>query len=213
MWLVVGLGNPGPVYELSRHNVGFQVIDGLADRHGVKLDSHRYGSLWGRAWIGGEEVFLVKPEMYMNHSGVAVQAWLSSLEISPSRVVVVHDDLDLPLGRLRVRKGGGDGGHRGVRSIMAELGSGDFLRVKVGIGRPPKEGFAVEHVLEPFPEPEALAIAAALSQAREAVEVLIGEGLEAAMNRFNVRPGKREGHSERAILSSSETINNREKEV
>lgn len=187
MWLIVGLGNPGQEHRLSRHNVGFLVLDWIAEEHGAVLIFEKYYSLWGRVWIRDQEVFLVKPRTYMNRSGVCVREWVSSLEIPVSRLVIVHDDLDLSLGRIRIKKGGGDGGHRGIRSIMRELGSGDFLRLKVGIGRPPLKVSSVDYVLEPFYEPEEVKVREVIKKASEGVETLIGEGPEVAMNRFNIR--------------------------
>lgn len=187
MWLMVGLGNPGQEYRLSRHNVGFLVLDWIAEEQGVVLIFEKHCSLWGRVWIGDQEVFLVKPQAYMNRSGVCVREWVSSLEIPFSRLVIVHDDLDLSIGRIRIKKGGGDGGHRGIRSIMRELGSGDFLRLKVGIGRPPLEVSALDYVLEPFSEPEEVKLKEIIKRASEGVEALIREGPEVAMNRFNIR--------------------------
>jgi peptidyl-tRNA hydrolase, PTH1 family len=187
LWIVVGLGNPGPEYEVSRHNVGFRVVDTLADRAGVALTRCRYRSLFARGSLCGAQVLLVKPLTFMNESGSSVSRWQQALRLDPGRIIVVHDDLDLPPSQLRIRVGGGHGGHRGIRSVMEAIGSPDFLRVKVGIGRPRDGQDAVTHVLGPFEESEGGVIEAAVQQAADAVEALLQEGRETAMNRYNVR--------------------------
>jgi len=185
--MVVGLGNPGPEYECSRHNVGFLVVDELARRGKAGPFQVRFDSFYLRARIHGEEVLLVKPQSFMNASGRPVRAWLDALQLLPSRLIVVHDDLDLPLGRLKVTRGGGHGGHRGVRSLQEALGTSDFPRVKVGIGRPPAGLDPVAYVLAPFDPAEAEEAAAAIGSAADAVEMVVVRSLEAAQNRFNVR--------------------------
>ncbi|PWB78086.1 MAG: aminoacyl-tRNA hydrolase [Candidatus Methylomirabilota bacterium] len=187
----MGLGNPGPEYERSRHNVGFWVVDTLADRIGVALTRCRYRSLFARGLLHGSQVLLAKPVTFMNESGFSVSKWQAALHLEPGRIIVVHDDLDLPLAQLRVKVGGGFGGHRGIRSVIEAIGSADFLRVKVGIGRPQKGQDAAAHVLDPFDEREGEMIRGAVQRATDAVEALVQEGLEAAMNRYNVR-GSRE---------------------
>jgi len=191
LWIVVGLGNPGPEYERSRHNVGFWVVDTLADRIGVALTRCRYRSLFARGLLHGSQVLLAKPVTFMNESGFSVSKWQAALRLGPGRIIVVHDDLDLPLAQLRVKVGGGFGGHRGIRSVIEAIGSADFLRVKIGIGRPQKGQDAAAHVLDPFDEREGEMIRGAVQRATDAVEALVQEGLEAAMNRYNVR-GSRE---------------------
>ena len=185
--MVVGLGNPGPEYEASRHNVGFRVVEALAGRVGMALNRCRYRSFFMRGSLHGVQVLLVKPLTFMNDSGFAVSRWQQAVRLEPSRIIVVHDDLDLPTSQLRIRVGGGHGGHRGVRSILEAMGSADFLRVKVGIGRPREGQDAVKHVLEPFEERECDAIQVVVQRAADAVEVLLQESLEVAMNRYNVR--------------------------
>jgi PTH1 family peptidyl-tRNA hydrolase len=187
LWIVVGLGNPGPEYEASRHNVGFRVVDTVAGRVGMVLTRCRYRSLFARGSLHGAQILLVKPLTFMNESGFPVSRWQQALRLEPSRIIVVHDDLDLPTSQLRIKVGGGHGGHRGVRSVLEAVGSPDFLRVKVGIGRPRDGQDAVTHVLEPFEKREGDAIQAAVQRAADAVELLLQEGLEAAMNRYNVR--------------------------
>src|SRR5574337_818690 len=185
--MVVGLGNPGPEYEASRHNVGFRVVEVLADRVGTALTRRRYHSLFVKGLLHGSQVLLVKPLTFMNESGVSVSRWQQTLHLDPRRIIVIHDDLDLPLSQLRVKVGGGHGGHRGVRSVMEAMGNPDFVRVRVGIGRPRDGQDAVEHVLGPFDEREGDLIQGAVQWAADAVELLLREGLEATMSRYNVR--------------------------
>jgi PTH1 family peptidyl-tRNA hydrolase len=186
-WLVAGLGNPGAGYASTRHNVGFMVADRLAGtRGGFRPAPHQVEAAWLR--LGNVSVALIKPQAFMNLSGSPVAEWLAALGLTPDRLVVVHDDLDLPLGRLRVSARAGAGGHRGVESIQVSLGSKDFPRVRVGIGRPPESADAVEHVLEVFGPEEMPTLAQVLEDAADAVQVLIRQGLDPAMNRYNRRP-------------------------
>lgn len=185
--MVVGLGNPGAGYEASRHNVGFRAVEALAARAGNALRRRRYRSLFARGVLHGEEILFVKPLTFMNESGAAISAWQQALGLEAARTVVIHDDLDLPASRLRIKAGGGHGGHKGVRSVMEAIGTGAFLRVKVGIGRPRPGHDPVEHVLGAFEKAERDEIDKAVEQAADAVETLMREGLEAAMNRYNVR--------------------------
>jgi PTH1 family peptidyl-tRNA hydrolase len=194
--MVVGLGNPGAEYESSRHNVGFLVVEALAGRAGIVLTRRRYYSLFKRGRLHGEEILLVKPLTFMNESGSAVSAWQQALDFEPARIIVVHDDLDLPTSQLRIKAGGGHGGHKGVRSVVQALGCADFQRVKVGIGRPGQGRDPVEHVLGPFEEGERDEMNAAVRRAADAVEVLLQEGLAAAMNRYNVRATHPQGRTE-----------------
>lgn len=179
MRLVVGLGNPGPRYAGTRHNVGFLVVDELARRHAVTFRAGRDGR---EARLGG--VRLLEPGTFMNLSGTAVQAAVTRNGIRPEEIVVVHDDLDLPLGRLRVRVGGGAGGQKGVRDIIDRLGP-DFARVKVGIGRPPPRWKAENWVLSRFADDEADLLARTIDAAVGGLETLLREGPEAAAARVN----------------------------
>jgi len=191
LWMVVGLGNPGAEYAGSRHNVGFLVVEELADRVGAALTRRRHSSLFARGIMHGEELVLLKPLTFMNESGRAVFGWQQALGIEPSRIIVIHDDLDLPTSRLRIKSGGGHGGHKGVRSIAEALGCADFLRVRVGIGRPHPGHDPVAHVLGSFGDAEQQAVEAGAEQAADAVETLVRDGLRAAMNRYNVRAARR----------------------
>jgi len=190
-WLVVGLGNPGPPYAHNRHNVGYWCVNRLARLHGIALKARRLAAL-GEGKIGARPVVLVKPRTYVNTSGHAVAAALKHAAVAPQRLLVIYDDLDLPAGRLRIRAGGSHGGHNGLRSIIGTVGSKDFPRLRIGIGRPHVDGqpvwdpdvVAVWVLSDPTPQ-EAETLQGAVARAAEAVELLVTEGVEAAMNRYN----------------------------
>ena len=182
--LVVGLGNPGPHYGCTRHNIGFAVALCLAGRWGAAPWQARCHSLLASAEVQGKRVWLARPHTFMNRSGAAVAALVEHSGIEIGRVLVVHDDLDLPLGRLRIRVRGGHGGHNGVRSILEALASGEFVRLKLGIGRPAEDVSVVDHVLAPFSAQEEAVLSGFLDRAADAVESIIIEGPERAMNLF-----------------------------
>ena len=186
-WLVVGLGNPGPEYARTRHNVGFQVVERLAVAAGTCFGAGRFQAAAAAADLSGIPIILLKPHTFMNLSGPSVAGWLEAVGLSPERLVVVHDDLDISLGWLRVTGGAGPGGHRGVLSIQEALGIQDFPRVRVGIGRPQEGQDAVDRVLEEFTPEELPAAAEMVERAAGAVRTLICHGLVSAMDRFNVR--------------------------
>lgn len=186
MWLLVGLGNPGPKYEGTRHNVGFQVIDALAVRGQASPARAKLGAEVCEARIGTERVLLCKPMEFMNTSGQAVVRVAQFWKLDPAHTVVVHDELDVPFNRLKLAAGGGHGGHNGLRSIIAEWGTSDFARVRVGIGRPSHPGQdAADYVLADFKGAERKDLPDLCSRAAEAVECIVGSGLAIAMNRFN----------------------------
>jgi PTH1 family peptidyl-tRNA hydrolase len=185
--LIVGLGNPGRRYAATRHNVGFRVVEALAARHRIAVNEERFAGRFGSGSIGDVEVALLEPQTYMNDSGECVAQALRGLGIAdPGRdLLVVYDDVDLPLGRLRIRAGGGDGGHQGMRDIVARLGRQDFARLRFGIGRSDRGAGTTEHVLERFsPEEEAL-LADRIPAAAAALEAIVLDGVVAAMNRVN----------------------------
>lgn len=190
MWLLVGLGNPGPKYAATRHNVGFQVIDQLVERNRAPSLRTKLGAEVGEAQIGTERVLLCKPMEFMNTSGQAVLRVAQFWKIDPARTVVVHDELDLPFGRLKLMPGGGHGGHNGLRSIIAEWGTSDFARVRFGISRPtsPEHG-AADYVLSEFKGAERKELPDLCSRAAEAMETIVTAGLPVAMNRFNGKAG------------------------
>lgn len=183
-WIVLGLGNPGAEYARTRHNVGFEVVDLLAHRHQIRLNQRRDHARYGLGEIQGVPVLLAQPMTYMNRSGEAARALLQRYSLSPSRLLVIVDDVALPLGKLRLRPSGSDGGHNGLASIIGCVGTQAFPRVRVGIGAPPP-GQMVEYVLSPFSPQERPLIEQAIQRAADAVEAVLMEGLSPAMNRFN----------------------------
>ena len=183
--LIVGLGNPGPEYAEHRHNVGFQVLELLAQRHGLTFDRLLFKARVAVGQIAGQRVVLARPLTYMNRSGESVAPLVRWYKLPLERLLVVYDDLDLPLGTLRLRPRGGSGGHRGMESIIQHLGTEAFPRLRVGIGRPPAGWDAADYVLHPFTEDELPVIAAARERAVDAIECWLSEGIETAMNRFN----------------------------
>lgn len=195
MWLIAGLGNPGKKYERNRHNVGFRVADELARRHGVGPLKDKFGGLHGTGIIASQRASIIKPMKYMNLSGFAVSQAVQFQGVDPAQLVVVHDEIDLPFARLRLKAGGGHGGHNGVRSIMEQLGHGDFLRVRIGVGRPetgahgePGSGKVASHVLSDFPAEMDRDVAQLVERASDAVEAILKRGIVAAMNEFNGEP-------------------------
>ena len=182
-WLVIGLGNPGRQYERSRHNMGFLVADELARRHRGRLNERAAKSLTGRIQLGDKELVLAKPQTMMNLSGVAAKALRAKYYVPLDRVLVVHDDLDLPFGRLRIRRGGSSAGNHGLDSVIESFGTKDFIRFRVGIGRPPGNG--IDYVLSPFTESERAQLPEIVVRVADAVEVAVEHGLERAMTDFN----------------------------
>lgn len=187
MWAVLGLGNPGRRYRGTRHNVGFEVLDIVAREFGVKIRRRKLESLVAEAALDGEALVLAKPQTFVNLSGIAARAVSQHYGIPPERLLVVCDDVSLPLGRIRVRASGSHGGHNGLKSITAELGTQAFPRVRVGIGMP-ESGDMVEYVLSRFHADELPVVEEELQRAAAAVMTVLREGVEPAMNRFNARP-------------------------
>ncbi len=186
--MVVGLGNPGGEYRNTRHNVGFMVIEDMAARAGLKWTRPRNQARWARGCVADREVVLLEPLTFMNVSGKSVDWGLRHFGLKPAQMIVVHDDIDLPLGRLRLRPSGSSGGHRGVQSIIQVLGTQDFTRVRIGVGRPDDEDDDVrDFVLSTFRPEESALMAKVLDRARSAVEAILARGAEAAMNEFNGR--------------------------
>ena len=184
MRVIAGLGNPGIRYRFTRHNVGFRVLDALARRYDMQWERKTRKAKVSRGSIKGCEIVLVKPQAYMNRSGEGIAPLMDRLSVGPQDLVVVHDDVDLPFGKIRIRQGGGAGGHKGVLSIMGTIESGDFLRVKMGIGRP-EHGIIDEYVLECFSQEEADVLPDVLDHGVKALECILTEGTGQAMNRFN----------------------------
>jgi PTH1 family peptidyl-tRNA hydrolase len=188
--MIVGLGNPGPEHARDRHNIGFQVVDLLAERHGLAFNRYQKRARLAIGEISGpngrvQRVLLAKPMTYMNLSGEAVGPLLRFYKIAPADLLVVYDDLDLPLGRIRLRPGGSSGGQKGVQSIIKHLGSEEFPRLRIGIGRPPGKMDPAAYVLQPFSPEQEEQMVLVRQQAVEAIETWLAHGIEVAMNRFN----------------------------
>jgi peptidyl-tRNA hydrolase, PTH1 family len=195
MKIIVGLGNPGSHYKNNRHNMGFRCIDQLARRQSIAVKKVLCQADTGKGAMNGEEVLLAKPKTFVNLSGNSVECLLDKFHADIDDLLVIHDDLDLPTGRLRIRLGGKSGGHRGVRSIIERLGSEDFYRIRIGISRPPREqnpayygDEIVDYVLGDLTGPEENLMQPAIDKACEAIESILSEGMEAAMNKFNRSP-------------------------
>lgn len=191
MLLIAGLGNPGPRYQATRHNVGFRLIDELARQCGVPASAFkdRFQGEVASARLAGTDVVLLRPQTFMNESGRSVQAACAFYKIKPAELIVAHDDLDVPFSEVRLKQGGGDGGQRGVRSVTAALGP-DYLRIRLGIGRPPPDfrGDVADFVLQAFASTELAIVEQMVARAAEAASLVTSLGLEKAMNRINQRP-------------------------
>jgi PTH1 family peptidyl-tRNA hydrolase len=186
--LLVGLGNPGREYRDNRHNVGFMSLEEIARRAGADLRVRRFQGVCGQGQLGGRKVVLLRPETYMNLSGESVGPAARFFRVPPEDVLVLHDDVDLPFGRLQVKDGGGHGGHNGLKSIVAHLGTNAFRRIRIGVGRPPDSRIPVaDYVLSDFYPEERRALEGVLWLVAEAAEMVLREGVRAAMNRFNGR--------------------------
>ena len=185
-WLIVGLGNPGREYETSRHNCGFRAIDRLAGRLGCKIDKAKFQGLYGKTLYGGKPLYLLKPLTYMNLSGQSVLQLSAYFQIPPQRIIVLFDDISLEPGRLRVRAEGSAGGHNGIKSVIAQLGSEAFPRVKIGVGAKPNPEYDLAAwVLGSFPPAEEKAVSAALDAAGDAALTIIDKGVPEAANKYN----------------------------
>ncbi len=193
-YLIVGLGNPGVKYARTRHNIGFRCVDTLAERHGLSFDRKQGKALLASGTIAGRSVLLAKPQTYMNLSGEAVSAIAAFYRIPPERLLVIFDDLDLPVGTIRIRKRGGAGGQKGMKSIIDRLGTQEFPRIRFGIGRPPGRMDPADYVLLPFADgDESILVVETIDRVVQAVEIWLAEGIDAAMNRFNHNAGQAEG--------------------
>ena len=189
MKMIVGLGNPGKKYEKTRHNVGWEALDKVADAAGIRVNINRYHGLTGMGVIAGEKVILVKPLTYMNLSGTCVQPLAAYYKISPEDILVLCDDVNLPFGRLRFRKSGSAGGHNGLKDIILRLGSDGFPRLRLGVGGPPAGIDLISHVLMPFEGEDAVQAEALEKTASEAVLCFLKEGPDKVMNEYNKKSG------------------------
>jgi PTH1 family peptidyl-tRNA hydrolase len=187
MHLVLGLGNPGRRYEGTRHNAGFLVVDRLAGRWQGACDRDQLGARVGAVAMGGEPVVLAKPQSFMNRSGAPAASLRAFYKVADEAIVVVHDEIDLPFGTIRVKRGGGHGGHNGLRDLHDRLGTKDYLRVRFGVSRPPKGQSTADHVLSDFAPEEAARLEELVERAADAVELVVQKGVQHAMNTINIR--------------------------
>jgi PTH1 family peptidyl-tRNA hydrolase len=183
--LVVGLGNPGNTYKRTRHNVGFMVVDQIAEDFSIALVKQKFDTVFGRGSVDDVEVVLAKPMAFMNRSGPLVQKIARYYRILSEDMLVVHDDIDLAFGRIKIKEKGGDGGHKGVRSIIDAFGGGEFVRLRIGVGRPEAGINAADHVLGKFSLKEKKVLHRIISEARDAVVTILCKGAKEGMNRFN----------------------------
>jgi PTH1 family peptidyl-tRNA hydrolase len=188
--LVVGLGNPGPRYVGSRHNVGFRVLDHFAREQAIPLSRRAFAGRYGQGAIGGEPVGLLQPETFMNRSGESVLLAVDGLGVEAPEhdLLVVYDDMDLPLGRIRLRKGGGAGGQNGIGHVIECLATRELPRIRFGVGRPPAGEDPIDYLLSRFESADTAALDAAVARACAAIEIFVREGMDAAMNRYNLPP-------------------------
>lgn len=184
-FLIIGLGNPGREYEMTRHNIGFLAIDRLAERWGVEINKYKNKALYGEFRKPHEKVMLIKPQTFMNLSGNAVRAFIQFYKPQNDQVLVIFDDLDLPFGAIRIRKSGGSSGQRGMKSIIEQLGTEEFPRIRLGIGRPPGKTDSVDFILNKFRASEKKDLTFILDKCADAVECFIESGIEVSMNRYN----------------------------
>ncbi|MDO4272926.1 MAG: aminoacyl-tRNA hydrolase [Eubacteriales bacterium] len=189
MYLIVGLGNPGRQYEATRHNMGFDTIDYLVEKHRVPQGGVKFNAMYGKGIIGGEKVILMKPLSFMNLSGGPVRDMANYFKIDPeTEMIVIYDDIDLDPGQLRIRKQGSAGGHNGIKDIIRQLGTDKFLRIKVGVGAKPKGWDLADHVLSRFTDSDRKLVDETISRAGDAVETIISRGADTAMNEYNRKP-------------------------
>jgi PTH1 family peptidyl-tRNA hydrolase len=183
--LIIGLGNPGTKYERTRHNIGFRVVDRLAQQTETPLSESICDAIVGRGFFDGEKIVLARPQTYMNRSGDCAQALLREFQIDPADMIVIYDDLDLPFGRIRIRAQGSAGGHRGIQSILDGIGGAPFIRVRLGIGRPPEGVDAAAFVLEPLTAEAVKVFDEVIARGADAVSSILKDGTERAMENFN----------------------------
>ncbi len=199
LYLIVGLGNPGAKYTQTRHNIGFRCVDALAAAYNLTFDKTQAKARVARGNLAGHAVLLAKPQTFMNRSGESVRGLADFYKIPPSHIMVIFDDLDLPLGTLRLRPGGGAGGHKGMKSIIQHLGTQDFPRLRFGISRPPGRMDPAAYVLRPFDGDELILVAETIDRAQKAIVAWLTEGINNAMNAYN-------GSAEEVIARNSRTV-------
>lgn len=186
MYLIAGLGNPGRKYEKTKHNMGFDVIDELVDRHRIPAGGLAMNAMYGKGIIAGQKVILLKPMTFMNLSGEAIRQYLNYYRIDPeTELVVIYDDISLEPGQIRIRKKGSAGGHNGMKNILSEIGTDKFVRIRVGIGQKPLQWDLADYVLAPFDPEKRKAVDAGILDAADALEMILGGDTDGAMNRYN----------------------------
>ena len=185
MYIIAGLGNPTREYEKTRHNVGFEAVDVLADKLGARVTEKKHRAFYGTARIGSERIVLSKPQTYMNLSGESIRAMADFYKVEPDHIIIICDDINLAEGQLRIRTKGSAGGHNGLKNIISHLGTQEFLRIRVGVGEKPKEMDLADYVLDRFPREQEDVMAQAYKDAAEAAIMMVTDGAEAAMNYFN----------------------------
>ena len=204
MKIIAGLGNPGLQYAKTKHNVGFMLLDALAQHLGASPWKEAFTSLISEVRIDGEKIFLVKPQTYMNESGAAIGPMLVYYKVGLEDLIVVHDDMDIPAGMIRIRKKGGSGGHNGIKSIIAHVGGENFPRIRIGIGRPLSGWSVIDHVLAPFSSEDIPHIRTAIEMLLPAVSTMVTDGVDLAMNRYNPQKKKSEGQREKYEAQQTE---------
>ena len=185
MYLIIGLGNPEEEYGRTRHNMGFNVINKLSNKYGIEVNKKKFDGLCGDGIIEGEKVILLKPQTYMNLSGKSIVQVVNFYKIPLENVIVIYDDIDIEPGLIRIRKKGSSGSHNGMKSVIAELGSGEFMRVRVGIGKPKYDGDMINYVIGAVPEEEQKELEKGVEKAKEAVIEILRSGIDTSMNKFN----------------------------
>ena len=192
MYIIVGLGNPGKEYAHTRHNVGFETIDILADRMGIEVEEKKHKGLCGKGILAGQKVILLKPQTYMNLSGESVRAAADFYKVDPEDILVIYDDIDLPAGEVRIRKSGGPGTHNGMRDIVGKLGTENFPRVRCGIGAPEHKGELISYVLQRLSGEKLELLQRTAEQAAQAAKIILQEGIHAAQQEYNKKAKHRE---------------------
>ena len=196
MKLIVGLGNPGPEYDRTRHNMGFKVIDKLSAKYSIEVNHSKFKGMYGTGLINGEKIILFKPYTYMNLSGEAVEQIAAFYKVSLEDLIVIYDDIDIAPGLIRIRKSGSAGSHNGMKSVTQMMGSSAFPRVRVGTGKPDNTDHLIEYVIGAIDEDEKPLLEEGIQKAADAVSMIIEENIDLAMNRFNIRPEKEDGKKE-----------------
>ena len=185
MFVIAGLGNPGKKYENTRHNMGFITVDQLAEKHNIKVDKIKFKALVGEGRIAGQKVLLVKPQTYMNLSGESIREVMNFYKLEPENLIVIYDDMDIEPGKIKIRKKGSSGGHNGMKSIIQMLGTEEFSRIRIGIGRPKHNGDEINYVIGAIQEDQIPILEEGVKKAKEAVIEILKNGIDSAMNKLN----------------------------